>query len=167
MAQRLLHELTVVLGRSGRKGADQELGRLGEAAAGFVHRYPEAAELNPAEATPQPEDEATARHGVEHHGLLGHPDRVVPGQHDDHRPELHMARAPGQVGQHRERVGAHRVAGEVMLDRPDRVVTERFCLDGEGDVVLVDGGVLAGVVRSLEDDRVPDVHVHPSRGPCG
>ena len=167
MTQRLLHELAVVLDLPGLEGADEELGRLGEAAAGLVHRHPKPAELDPTEPPAEPEDEAPARHGVEHHGLLGHADRVMPGQHDHHRAELHTARTPRQVGQHRERVGAHRVAGEVVLNRPDRVVAERLGLHGEGDVVLVDRGVLGGVVRALEDDRVTDVHVRASGGPCG
>ena len=46
--------------------------------------------LNSRKPAAKPENEAAVGEMVEQRGLLGDPNRIVPGQHDHHRTELHM-----------------------------------------------------------------------------
>src|SRR5579875_1975745 len=59
-----------------------------------------------------------AAQNVEQRDLLGNPDRVMPRQHNDRGAEQQPPRASGKIGQQLDRRRRHRVAGEVMLERP-------------------------------------------------
>jgi hypothetical protein len=52
--------------------------------------------------------------------------RIVPGQHDHHRAELNVLCAASEVGEHLEYVRTHRVVGEMVLDAPQGLETERL-----------------------------------------
>ncbi len=63
---------------------------------------------------------------VEHNDLLRDPNRIVPGQHNHHRAKLNVLCAASEVGEHLEYVRTHRVVGEMVLDAPQGLETERF-----------------------------------------
>ena len=153
----LREERALVLHEAGLESIEHHLGGLDEAAPRLVHRDAEAVELDEAEPATDAEDDPAAAQVVEHGDLLGHPYRVVPRQHDDHRAEQHGGGAAGHERQELQDVRAHGVAGEVVLDAPDRFEAERFGQVGEPDLVPIHLGVgLRG--RRLEDRRIPDVH---------
>ena len=83
---------------------------------------------------------------LEHRDLLGHPERVVPGEHHDHRADVDPLRATREVRQVLVRVGHHDVRRRVLLECPERVEPER--LDEIGQVHLI-----------LEDLAVGDLHL--------
>ena len=151
VARCLLVVRAVVLHAALLEPLEHEARALDEPSARLVHRHAEAAELDAPEAAADAEDDPTAGEVVEHRDAFGDAHRVVPGQHHDHRAELHVLGAPGHVRQELERVGHHRVAREVVLDRPDRVEPERFGQPGELQLVRVDL-VVGPRRRALEDD---------------
>ena len=118
---RLLVMLAVIFHHAGLEAAQQRLAVFDEQLAAVAHVEPEAVELDLAGAAAQTQDHAAAREMVEHRDLLGHAHRVVPRQHHHHRAQPHMPGAAGHVGEELHDVGTHRVVGEVVLDRPDRV----------------------------------------------
>ena len=158
VAAGLLDELAVELDVALLEALQHVLGVLDESLPRLVHVDPEALELHPAEPAPDAEDDAPAGDVVEHRDLFGHPHRVVPGEHHHHRAELRALGPAGHVGQELDDVRAHRVVGEVVLDRPDRLETERLGELREPELVPVDLVVGEGVVRILEDGGVADVH---------
>ncbi len=91
--------LALVLHHPGLQGAEDRLGRLLELLAGVAHLHPEPVELDLAGPPAEAEDEPAVGHVVEQHDLLGDAQRVVPRQHDHHRPELHLPGTPGHVSQ--------------------------------------------------------------------
>ena len=75
-------------------------------------------------------------------------------------PSLMWLVRPGQPREELQRIGAERVVGEVVLDRPDRVEAERLGQLGQPQLVRVH--LLVGQAqRILEDDRATDVHREP------
>ncbi len=123
--------------------ADQALDdvdRLFEELPGLVHVGADATVLAASGAPAEPADElpVVAHHVLQHHDLLGHPDRVVPGQHDDHRAQVDLLRAGRPVRQPLKWVTDHRVRAEVVLDGPDGVEAERLDQIAEPQLLLPD-----------------------------
>ena len=158
VAARLLDVRAVVLAVAALEALQDHLRRLDEALAAGVHVDAEAVELDPPEAAPEAEDDAAVRQMVEHADLFGDAHRVVPRQHDDHRAEQQRVALAGEVGEHLQHVGAHRVGGEVVLDAPDRLEAEPFGHPAEAQLLLVHLQIAEPRVRGLEDDRESDVH---------
>ena len=121
-----LEELALVLEHFVAQRLDHDLRRLGEARPRLAHRDAEAFVLGRGGAAPEAEQAAPAAHDVEQRDLLGDPHRVVPRQHDHRGAELDALGAAGEVGQQLGRRRRHGVAGEVMLQRPQRVEAERL-----------------------------------------
>ena len=155
LAPGLLHELAVELAVAALEPLEDHLRRLDEAVAAVLLVDAEALELDAPETAADAEDEATVRHVVEHDDLLGDAHRVVPGQHDHHRAELDAVRAPGEVGQVLQHVGAHRVVGEVVLDAPQRLEAERLGEVAEPELVAVDVAVGAALAAPWKITAVP------------
>ena len=76
--------------------------------------------------------------------ILAQPDRIMPGQHDDHRAEPDAAGPGGEPGQEIQRVGANLIGIEMMLDAPQRVEAHGLDLAGQPalDVGLDEGAGL-------------------------
>ena len=161
VAAHLFDVRAVVLAVAALETLQDHLRRLDEELAAGVHVDAEAFELDPPEAAPEAEDEAAVRQIVEHADLLGDADRIVPRQHDDHRSEQQRVALAGEVGEHLQHVGAHRVVGEVVLDAPDRLVAERLGDAAEPQLLLVHLEIAAALVGALEDDGESDVHASP------
>ena len=79
---RLLVELAVALDEAGLQRVDDHRRRLVEAAARFVHAEAEGGELAPRQAAAHAEAQPALAQHVEHGGVLGDPQRIVPGQDD-------------------------------------------------------------------------------------
>ena len=125
---------------------DDDLGGLDEAGARLAHIHAEAVILRPASATAKAEQAAPAAHNVELRDHLRHPHRVVPGQHDDGGAKLHPLGAACEVRQQLRRLGAHGIAGEVMLQRKDRVEAQRLGQIAHRQVVAHDSRVRPAVL---------------------
>ena len=137
---------------------EDQFGILDEEIAALVLIEAEALVLDSRETAADAENEAAVGEMVEQRGLLGDPNRIVPGQHHHHRAELHVLGLARHVGQELQHVGAHRVVVEVMLDRPDRVESERLGHLGKPQFVAIDLGVGKCVVGILESCSVAYVH---------
>src|SRR5690606_254793 len=132
-----LEEFAVVLEHFVRECLDHDLGGLGEAGPGLAHGNAEALVLDRGGAAAEAEQAAPAAHDVEQRDLLGYAHRIMPRQHDHRRAELHPLRPPGEIGERLGRRRRHRVAGEMMLERKDRVEAERLRQIGES-IMLAD-----------------------------
>src|SRR6202011_3982742 len=66
---------------------------------------------------------------IEGCGLLRQQYRIVPGQHDDRRPEPQPAGARAEPGQQVERRGDLAIPGEMVLDDKSAVKAECLGLD--------------------------------------
>lgn len=90
----------------------------------------------------------------------------MPGQDQDHGPELDPLGPAGHVGQQLGGVAGHSVGAEVMLDRPERIESERLDQIGQIELALQLLGVGDGV-RLVEgtglDSRRPLRDVAESR----
>ena len=105
--------------------ADQLRG-FGEARPRLAHRDAEALVFDARRAPAKAEQAAPAAQDVEQRDLLGDADRVVPRQHDDRGAERDPLGAAGEIGQQLQRRRRHRIAGEMMLEREQRVEAERL-----------------------------------------
>jgi hypothetical protein len=94
---------------------------------------------------------------VEHDHLLGHPERIVPRQDDSGGAELHPFCAPGDVRQQHDVVRAHSVAVEVVLNRPQAVVTQLLGEVGNLDFTGVHLLVSQRLVQVAEPEVNSDV----------
>src|SRR5579859_7024249 len=83
--------------------------------------------------------------------------RVVPGQHHHHCPHVDLRRPPCVIRQQLGWVGDHRVRRVMVLDRPNRVIPERFDEVSESEFLVVDLGIrgLRGPVELLCVVTVP------------
>ena len=156
--RRLPVVLALVFHHAGLEALQQRLAVLDEQLAAVAHVEAEAVELDLSGAAAETQDHAAAREMVEHGDLLGDPHRIVPRQHHDHRAQPHMLRAAGHVGQELHHVGAHRVVGEMVLDRPDRFEAQRLGHVGQRQLVQVDLAVAERAAGVLEDCSHSDVH---------
>ena len=156
--RRLAVMLALVFHDPGLEALEQRLAVLDEQLAAVAHVEAKAVELDFPGAAPQAQDHAASRQMIEHGDLLGDPHRIVPGQHHDHRSQPHMLRAARHVGQELHDVGAHRVVGEMMLDRPDRFEAQRLGHVGQGQLVQVDLAVAERPPGVLKDRSHSDMH---------
>jgi hypothetical protein len=103
---------------------------------------------------------------IEHRDLLDDPQRIVPREHDHHRPDRDPRRARRDPREELQDVGTHRVVGEVVLDAPDGVEAERLGEVGQPELARVDVVVGAAIEGVLEEGRHADAHdAHSSRSP--
>jgi hypothetical protein len=121
-----------------------DLHRLVEALGRLVGCDAEPGELAVAIALADAEIEPAVRQQVERRRLLGDEHRVVPGQHDDRRPQPDALRAGGKIAEHVQRGGDLADAGEMMLDHEDAMEAELLGLADIGDVVAVALAVAGG-----------------------
>src|SRR5262249_52059387 len=103
-----------------------QLRRLGKTWASLAHWDSEAFVLDARGPPTKAEQAASTAENVEQRDLFGNTDRVVPRQHDDRSPERDALGAPGKIGQQLERRRRHRIAGEMVLQRKQRVEAERL-----------------------------------------
>ena len=136
---------------------DDDLGRLHEARPRFLHGHAEPRVLHGGRAAAEAEHAAAVREDVEQRDLLGHADRIVPGQDDDRGAEDDALGAAGDVAQQLGRRRRHGVAGEVVLEREDRVEAEGLGQVAQGQVLGEDGGVRAPFLRQ-HVERDTDSH---------
>ena len=97
-----------------------------EARTRFVHRDAETFILHPGGTAAEPEDATPARQDVQQRNLFGNPDRIVPGNDDHPGAQMDPFGSPGVVRQELQRRGRHRVAGEMMLQREQRIKPQRL-----------------------------------------
>jgi hypothetical protein len=150
-AHRHVLELVVLTGEGepllGQRLLD-DLDALGETLLGLVHVEVELPELAPAGAAPDADERRPpAQDVLQHRHVLGHPQRVVPGQDDDHGADVDAARGAGEVAQQLDRVRDHRVRADVVLHRPQRVEAQVFELERRLDLLVEALDVLLRVQR--------------------
>ena len=155
-----LEEFAVVLEALVRQRLDDDLRRLDKARPRLPHRDAEALVFDARRAAPEAEQAAPAAQDIEQRDLLGDAHRVVPRQHDDRGAELDALGAAGVIGQQLGRRRRHRVAGEVVLEREQRVEAERLGQIAERQMLADHRGVgAAGLAQHVERD--PDFHGVP------
>ena len=130
-----------------------------EQLAGIEHVEPEGLELGGRAAPPEAQAQRPLGQVGKDGDLLGHPQRMIPGGDDDSRAQPEIGVLGRDVGQDLERVGGGVVIGEMMLDQPRRVVTQRIAEIGVRHHVLVE----LGVGRAVVADRSH----HPAEGRAG
>ena len=151
VASRLLDELAVALDVAVLQPFEHHAGVLQEHLAARVHRNAEPLVLDASQATADPENQPTAGEVVEHRDPLDKPCGVVPRQHDHAGTDLQVG-ASRDPPQELQGVGAHRVVGEVVLHRPDRVEAEVLGLLHHPHLLVPDLFVGECVLRVLEGD---------------
>jgi hypothetical protein len=156
--RRLAVVLALMFHDPGLEALEQGLAVFDEQLAAVAHVEAKAVELDLTGAAAEAQDHASARKVIEHGDLLGDPHRVVPGQHHDHRAQSHVPGPAGHVGQELHHVGTHRVVGEVMLDRPDRIEAQRLGHVGQRQLVQVDLAVAERPPGVLEECSHSDMH---------
>ena len=133
--------------------------RLVEAVARLIHVDAEGPVLHPRQAAAQPQDEPPVGQRVEHRHLLGHPQRIVPRQDHGGGAKMDFAGAPGQVSEHLEVVGQHRVGVEVMLGAPDGIEAQRLGEFRDTHLVAHHLGVGHSLMGVLEQQHVASSHI--------
>ena len=136
---------------------NDDLRRLDKARPRLLHRNAEPLVFDAGGAAPEPEHAAPAAQQIEQRDLLGDAHRVVPRQYDDRGAELDALCAPGIVGEKLGRRRRHRIAGEMVFEREDRVEAERLGKIAERQMLADHRGVgPAGLAQHVERD--PDFH---------
>ena len=126
--------------RLAERQADK-LRRFDEARARFLHRDAEAGVFDRRRATAEAEQAAPAAQNIQQCDLLGDADRIVPRQHDDGGTKCDALGAAGEVTQKLRRRRRHRIAGEVVLQRENRIIAERLGEIAEFQMVPVNGDI--------------------------
>ena len=153
-------ELAVIGKGFAAQRRDDDLGRLDKARPRLLHRHAEPLVFDAGRAAPEAEQAAPAAQDIEQRDLLGDAHRVVPRQHDDRGAELDPLRAPGVIGEQLGRRRRHRIAGEMVFEREDRVEAERLGEVAERQMLADHRGVgPAGLTQHVERD--PDFHRLP------
>ncbi len=134
-----------------------ELRRLDEAWARFLHRDAEAGVFDRRRATAEAEQAAPAAQNVQQRDLFGDADRVVPWQHDDGGTKCDALGAAGEIAQQLRRRRRHRIAGEVVLQRENGVEAERLGKIAEFQMVPIDGNVRPSRLGQ-DAERYTDLH---------
>ena len=133
-----LVELALPLEFRFAQGLADQLRRLGKARPGLAHRDAKAGVLDARRPPAKAEQAAPAAEDVEERDLLGDPDRIVPRQHDDRGPKGDPFGAAGEIGQQLQWGRRHRIAGEMMLEREQRVEAERLGEIAHGQMIRHD-----------------------------
>ena len=156
---RLLVILAVAFHEAGLERVDDHGRGLVEAAARFVHAQPEGRELAPrqaaSEAQPQP---ALAQH-VEHGGVLGDAQRIVPGQDHRRRADVDVRAERGEMRHQREVVGHERVVVEVMLGRPQAIEAQVGGEPRQPDL-LVPHAIVGAVLPAVAGEHHHHADIH-------
>ena len=135
---RLLVISAVGLDPAGAQCIDDHRRRLVEPAAALVHRAAERGKFAPRQAAAKPEPQPAVAKKVEHRRLLGHAQRVVPGQ--DHRggAEIDVRAHAGEVGHQLQIVGAERIVEEMVLGRPQHIEAKARRLTRQAQILVPD-----------------------------
>jgi len=104
---------------------------------------------------------------IEHRYLFSDTHGIVPGQHDDHRAELDVRGAAGEIAQILQHVGTHRVVREMVLHAPDRVEAERLGEIAKLEFVTVNVVIRPPGIGGLENQPHSDLHASLQRSRCG
>ena len=110
---------------------------------------------------------APVEHVVQGDVALGHGDRVVPRENDNHRAHVDALRPPREVGEELRRVVDHRVGREVVLHGPERIEPERLDQLAEAELLLVDLGVADGLRRCIGRRQPRRLRSDPNRCSSG
>ena len=132
------------------QGFEDQLRVLNEPPAALVLIDPKPFVFDPRQTTPNPQDEASVRDMVEHRYLFCDANRVMPGQDDHHRAELHMFGPARHIGQKLDRIGAHGVVVKMVLNRPDGIEPQRFRHLRQAEFILPDltvGQLVVGILK--------------------
>ena len=135
-----------------------ERGILEEARAPLMLLEAKAFILDTCQPAADPQDEAPVGQVIEQNDLFGDTDRVMPGHDDDHGAELDALGLAGHVGEKLQDIGTHRVVGEMVFHRPQRVEAQRLCPLGQAQFVHVDVGIGQDVAGVLKEGGVAHVH---------
>ena len=169
---RLLVVRPVAFDEAGLQGVDDHRRRLIEAPARFVHAETEGGELAAGEAAAHAEPEPALGEIVQHRGLFGDPQRIVPGQDHGGRAEIDIRTDGRHVGHELDVVRHERVVVEVVFGRPQAVEAQIGGSAGQPDLLVPHPGVgailpaVAGENHHHADIHGGSpflVHVSPSR----
>ena len=161
---RLLVERPVALDEAGPEGLDDHRRRLVEALARLVHAEAERGELAPRQAPPQAEAQAALAQHVEHGGILGDAERIVPRQDDGGGAQVDIGTERRQVGHQLKIVGHERVIVEMVLRRPEAVEAQIGGEPGQPDLLVPHAGVGA-VVPAVAGEHHHHANVHSAFRP--
>ena len=156
---RLFVELAVTLDKPGLQGVDDHRRRLVEALARLVHAQAEGGELAARQTAPEAEPQPSPAQHVEHRGVLGDAQRVVPGQDNRGGAEIDIGAQRGQIGHQLQIVRHERIVVEVMLGRPQAVEAEIGGQPCQPDLLVPDAGI--GTILPAvagEDHHHADIH---------
>jgi hypothetical protein len=106
------------------KGLEHEFGMFHKTLPADVLVDPETIVLHSGQASAHTENHAAAGEVIEKRDLLGDAHGIVPGQHDDHRPQFNPLGFARHIRKKLDDVRTHGVIGEVVFDRPYRVKTK-------------------------------------------
>ena len=143
-----------------RQGLDDDLRRFDKAWPRLVHRDAEALVFDARRAASEAKHATSAAQDVEQCDFFGDPHRIMPGQHDDRGAEADAAGAASEIGEQLRRRRRHRVAGEVVFEREQRVEAQGLGEIADRQMLADDGCVRApGLAQHVE--RGPDLHGNP------
>ena len=140
-----------------RQRQAHDLGRFHEAPARLLHRDAEARVFHARRAAAEAEQAAPAAQHIEQRDLLGDPDRIVPRQHDHRGAQRDPLRPSGEIGQQLRRRRRHRIAGEMMLQREERIEAERLGQIAERQMLPIHRSVRPSRLGK-DTQRQPDLH---------
>ena len=156
---RLLVVLAVAFHEAGLQRVDDHRRRLVEAAARFVHAEAEGGELAAGEAAAHAEAEPALGQIVQHRGLFGDPQRIVPGQDHGGGADIDVRTDRRHVGHQLDVVRHERVVVEVMFGRPEAVEAQ---IGGEARQpdLLVPHAAVGAVLPAVagENHHHADIH---------
>ena len=156
---RLLVILAVAFHEAGLERVDDHGRGLVEAAAQFVHAQAEGRELAPRQAAAQAEPQPALAQHVEHGGVLGDAQRIVPGQDHRRRADVDVRAERREMRHQREVVGHERVVVEVMLGRPQAVEAEIGGEPRQPDL-LVPHAIVGAVVPAVAGEHHHHADIH-------
>ena len=164
----LLVVVAVAFHEAGLQRVDDHRRGFVEAAARFVHAEAEGGEFAPGEAAAHAETEPALGEIVQHRGLFGDPQRIVPGQDDGRRADVDVRADGGHVGHELDVVRHERVIGEMVFGRPEAIEAEIGGGPGQTDLFVpypAVGAVLPAVAG--ENHHHADIHgVSPCSCSC-
>src|SRR5262249_22553758 len=120
---------------------------------------PKTLVLDARETAAHAENETPPRNMANKRHLLGHANRIVPGQHHHHRAQFGVPGSSRHVGEKLNRIATHGVVIEVMLYRPDGIKAERLGDFSQPYFLAPHLGVGKLVVGVLKDQSVSNMHM--------
>ena len=156
---RLLVVFAVAFHEAGLERVDDHGRGLVEAAARFVHAQAEGGELAPRQATAEAQPQPALAQQVEHGGVLGDAQRIVPGQDHRRRADIDVRAERREMRHQREVVGHERVVVEVMLGRPQAIEAEVGGEPRQPDL-LVPHAIVGAVVPAVAGEHHHHADIH-------